>query len=171
MRTQRSGNESYSQKSNLPPSQMARLNKADLEQMGEEYFRSLEPGRLVEVAKNLHSLAVEQLEKLELSSKNSSRPPSSDNPYRKDSSTESVKESKMLPSTESSSHSLTPKELPESGEKSGSTDPHKAQPKGFGQRKAGKQPGAKGKWTRHRLVPRLGNPSNDRRCGEDFRPG
>ena len=35
---------------------MARLNKADLEQMGEEYFRSLEPGRLVEVAKNLHSL-------------------------------------------------------------------------------------------------------------------
>ena len=41
---------------------MARLNKADLEQMGEDYFRSLEPGRLVEVAKNLHELAVEQLE-------------------------------------------------------------------------------------------------------------
>ena len=29
---------------------MARLNKADLEQMGEEYFRSLEPGRLVELS-------------------------------------------------------------------------------------------------------------------------
>ena len=125
---------------------MARLNKADLEQMGEEYFRSLEPGRLVEVAKNLHSLAVEQLEKLELSSKTSSRPPSSDNPYRKDSSTESVKESKMLTSIESSSHSSTPKESPESGEKSGSTDSHKAKPKGFSQPKAGKQPGAKGKW-------------------------
>ena len=34
---------------------MAQLNKADLEQMGEEYFRSLEPESLVEVAKNLHS--------------------------------------------------------------------------------------------------------------------
>ena len=121
---------------------MAQLNKADLEQMGEEYFRSLEPESLVEVAKNLHSLAVEQLEKLELSSKTSSRPPSSDNPYRKDSSRESATGSKKLLSKESS----TPEKSSESRKKKESTDQQKVQPKGFGQPKAGKQPGAKGKW-------------------------
>jgi transposase len=61
---------------------MARLRKADLEQMDETYFKSLEPERLVEVAKNLYELAVEQLEKLEQNSQNSSRPPSTDNPYQ-----------------------------------------------------------------------------------------
>jgi hypothetical protein len=34
--------------------------------MGESYFESLEPERLVEVAKNLYKLAVEQLEKANL---------------------------------------------------------------------------------------------------------
>lgn len=62
---------------------MARLNKRDLEQMGEDYFHHLEYGVLVEVAENLHELAIEQLEKLEETSKTSSRPPSSDNPYLK----------------------------------------------------------------------------------------
>jgi NAD-dependent DNA ligase len=61
---------------------MARLSKVDLAQMGAAYFESLEQERLVEVAKNLYELAVEQLEKLELSSQNSSRPPSSDTPYK-----------------------------------------------------------------------------------------
>ncbi len=36
---------------------MSRLSKSDLEQMGESYFESLEPERLVEVAKNLYKLA------------------------------------------------------------------------------------------------------------------
>jgi DNA-binding transcriptional regulator YiaG len=44
---------------------MARLSKSDLAQMGETYFESLEQKRLLEVAKNLYELAVEQLEKLE----------------------------------------------------------------------------------------------------------
>lgn len=72
---------------------MARLGKADLAQMGEDYFESLEPKRLVEVTKNLYELAVEQLEKLEESSRTSSRPPSSDNPYRPSSSVDSGEES------------------------------------------------------------------------------
>lgn len=55
---------------------MAHLRKADLEQMNEDYFRSLDPERLLAVAKNLHELAVEQLEKLEETSRTSSRPPS-----------------------------------------------------------------------------------------------
>ena len=61
---------------------MARLNKDDLAQMNKNYFQSLEKQRLVEVATNLHQLAVEQWEKLEQNSRNSSRPPSSDNPYQ-----------------------------------------------------------------------------------------
>jgi len=46
---------------------MNRLSKQDLAQMSREYFQSLDQQKLVEVASNLHSLAVEQLEKLELS--------------------------------------------------------------------------------------------------------
>jgi transposase len=72
---------------------MAQLDKADLEQMTDDYLQSLEPERLVTVAKNLRALAVEQFEKLEETSKTSSRPPSSDSPYA----------SKRKPHTETSS--------------------------------------------------------------------
>jgi transposase len=119
---------------------MARLGKADLQQMDETYFKSLEPERLVEVAKNLYELAVEQLEKLEQNSQNSSRPPSSDNPYQ--SSPEKCVEDpigilpndEMVVETASTDESTKAKEV----------NLHPA--KGFGQRKAGKQPGAKGQW-------------------------
>jgi len=57
---------------------MNRLSKEDLVQMNRDYFQSLDKEKLVEVAGNLHSLAVEQLEKLEQNSRNSSLPPSSD---------------------------------------------------------------------------------------------
>jgi len=43
--------------------------------MNRDYFQSLDKQRLVEVAGNLHSLAVEQLERLEQNSENSSFPP------------------------------------------------------------------------------------------------
>jgi hypothetical protein len=62
---------------------MRQLDKNDLAQMNRDYFQSLEKERLVEVATNLHKLAVEQWEKLQQNSQNSSRPPSSDNPYQK----------------------------------------------------------------------------------------
>ena len=122
---------------------MARLGKSDLEQMGEDYFRRLEHEALVEVAKNLHELAVEQLEKLGETSETSSRPPSSDDPFRKGKSN--------IPSEVPS----TPEEKdPEIGEESKAekeeptTEPTQKQPKGFGEpkRKAGKQPGAQGQW-------------------------
>ena len=54
---------------------MARLDKDDLAQMNEDYFRSLDQERLVEVAKNLHQLAAELWEKQQLNSENSSQPP------------------------------------------------------------------------------------------------
>ena len=57
---------------------MNRLSKEDLAQMNRDYFQSLDKQKLVEVAGNLHQLAVEPLEKLEQNSGNSSLPPSSD---------------------------------------------------------------------------------------------
>jgi transposase len=118
---------------------MARPKKADLEQMGETYFKSLEPERLIEVAKNLHALAIEQLEKLEQTSKNSSRPPSSDSPY-KSADPPIAPIAPIAPIVE-------PKKQV-TKEPSGDTAPEveveTPTEKGFGKRKAGKQPGSKG---------------------------
>ncbi|MCC0179461.1 IS66 family transposase [Waterburya agarophytonicola K14] len=60
---------------------MVRLSKEDLAQMNRDYFQSLEKEKLVEVANNLHLLAVEQWDKINSDSSNSSQPPSSDNPF------------------------------------------------------------------------------------------
>ena len=62
---------------------MAGLSKDDLAQMNRNYFQSLEKERLVEVADKLHQLAVEQWEKINSNSSNSSQPPSGDNPFQK----------------------------------------------------------------------------------------
>jgi transposase len=43
---------------------MLRLSKEDLAQMNQGYFKSLDKERLVEVAGNLHKLAVEQERKI-----------------------------------------------------------------------------------------------------------
>ena len=60
---------------------MSGLDKDDLAQMNEDYFKSLDKEKLVEVAKNLHQLATKLWEKQQQNSENSSQPPSSDNPY------------------------------------------------------------------------------------------
>ncbi len=62
---------------------MAQLSKDDLRQMNRGYFQSLSKERLVEVANNLHQLAVDQWEKINSNSSNSSQAPSSDNPWKK----------------------------------------------------------------------------------------
>ncbi|WP_017327097.1 IS66 family transposase [Synechococcus sp. PCC 7336] len=120
---------------------MARLSKADLEQMGEEYFRALDPERLVEVAKNLHGLAVEQLEKLEETSQTSSRPPSSDNPYH---SSKRQEESADACQDGLCEQTPEPAQTPESASAGSADSPDSG--KEAGKRKAGKQPGAQGKW-------------------------
>ncbi|MEM7593241.1 MAG: transposase, partial [Cyanobacteria bacterium P01_A01_bin.83] len=97
---------------------MARLSKEDLTQMNRGYFQSLSKERLVEVADNLHLLAVEQWEKINSDSDNSSQPPSSDNPFKK--------EQKAHLAAQQSN--LKRKQKPESSAK----------------RKAGRQKGAKG---------------------------
>jgi transposase len=131
---------------------MAQLDKADLEPMTDDYLQSLEPERLVTVAKNLRALAVEQLEKREETSKTSSRPPSSDSPYS----------SKPKPDTETSSAADEADPSAKAPLAEGSSDENAIEPKadtaaprlpmsspegkGFGRRPAGKQPGAKGQW-------------------------
>ncbi len=118
---------------------MSRLSKADLEQMGEDYFCSLDKKALVEVAKNLYELAVEQFEKLDETSRTSSRPPSSDSPYEKG------KPEGIVPSEETEVKKSV--EVEEATEQT-SENPEKSSTAGKGseKRKAGKQPGAKGKW-------------------------
>ena len=131
---------------------MAQLDKADLEQMTDDYLQSLGPERLVAVAKNLRALAVEQLEKLEESSKTSSRPPSSDSPYQ---STPRPETETSPAADEAESSGLAPLGEGSSDEVPVETEAKVAAPSapatspdgtGFGRRRAGKQPGAKGKW-------------------------
>jgi transposase len=111
---------------------MARLSKDDLKQMNRGYFQSLEKERLVEVASNLHILAVEQWEKINSNSGNSSQPPSVDNPFKKSSNLpKSTPDSAQEPGNSSSSplkNSSQTRQATESKQKS----------------KPGRQKGAKG---------------------------
>lgn len=110
---------------------MAELDKDDLAQMNENYFKSLEKERLVEVAKNLHTLATDLWEKQQQNSSNSSQPPSKDNPYNSN----SKEESNTTKGSESESVKTEEKKIDETESKS---KPKKSQ------RKPGKQPGGKG---------------------------
>lgn len=62
---------------------MGMLTKEELAQMNRPYLEELSLESLIEVAYNLRNLAVTLAERLEQNSENSSKPPSSDNPYKK----------------------------------------------------------------------------------------
>ncbi|MEM7758713.1 MAG: hypothetical protein AAF298_11385 [Cyanobacteria bacterium P01_A01_bin.40] len=79
---------------------MAKLDKDDLTQMNENYFKSLKKERLVEVAKNLHILATDLWSKQQQNSENSSQPPSLDNPYTSKSTTKELVQRDESESTE-----------------------------------------------------------------------
>ena len=111
---------------------MAQLDKNDLAQMNEDYFKSLEKERLVEVAKNLHQLAKDLWEKQQQNSENSSQPPSKDNPYTSRSTT---KESVHYSLEETKSDETPLKEISKASEKLNAKKSN---------RKPGKQPGGKG---------------------------
>ncbi len=111
---------------------MARLSKEDLAQMNRDYFQSLEKERLVEVANNLHLYAVEQWEKINSDSSNSSRPPSADNPFQK-------------PEKSSTSGSDTSQDQSNLKSDEQKNNPQQQQPKKSNQkRKPGRQKGSKG---------------------------
>ena len=111
---------------------MAQLDRDDLAQMNEDYFKSLNQERLVEVAKNLHILATDLWEKQQQNSKNSSQPPSLDNPYSSQTTT-----AESNPSSESETE-LGQTELDKTDESSEKEKKQKSN------RKPGKQPGGKG---------------------------
>ena len=111
---------------------MAQLDKNDLAQMNEDYFKSLAKERLVEVAKNLHQLATDLWEKQQQNSENSSQPPSLDNPYTSKSTTKESVQSSESESTE------TTTEQKQRDESSGKEKKEKSK------RKPGKQPGGQG---------------------------
>jgi len=134
---------------------MAQLDKDDLAQMNEDYFKSLEKERLVEVAKNLHQLATDLWEKKQENSSNSSQPPSQDNPYQKKSSKAGTgTKEELQPITEKNQEAETLSTVKKS------------------ERKPGKQPGGKGFGRRQplkieRIVPHY--PSRCSACNENFK--
>lgn len=113
---------------------MAGLDKEDLAQMNEDYFKSLDKERLVEVAKNLHVLAAKLWEQQQQNSENSSQPPSLDNPY--------VSKSPRETTTEHQDQ----EETPESNQKKKELAAHSRAKQGKPQKKPGKQLGGKGFW-------------------------
>ena len=111
---------------------MAQLDKDDLAQMNEDYFKSLNQERLVEVAKNLHQLATDLWEKQQQNSENSSQPPSKDNPYNSNRKTEESNPSLELATESEQTEWDKTEESSESEKKKKSS------------RKPGKQVGGKG---------------------------
>jgi hypothetical protein len=113
---------------------MGQLDKNDLAQMNEDYFKSLAQERLVEVAKNLHALATELWEKQQQNSANSSQPPSKNNPY-----TSLSKKEEESPNSDSLSES------DQTGQNQNQTESKfGAKSRTKSSRKPGKQLGAKG---------------------------
>jgi hypothetical protein len=112
--------------------------------MDRQYFQNLEHQRLVDVACNLRDLAVEQLERLEKDSSNSSRPPSSDSPYKKEKKDVSVARGAEQESSSADDG--------EKGPGKESTPPETSQPE-TEKHSPGKQVGAQGFWRSEPLIP------------------
>ncbi len=136
---------------------MTQLTKDDLAQMELEYFQNLDHPRLVDVAWKLRNLAVLQLERLEENSSNSSRPPSSDNPYQK----EKNKGSSSVQETEQEKSPTEGSEEERAAEED--TPPESSQPKPA-KGSAGKQIGAEGFWRSQPLTPEATVPHYPCQC-------
>jgi len=108
------------------------LYKDDLAQMGPDYFASLDHQTLVKVACRLHETAVELLERVHQNSQNTSRPPSSDDPFVKPRIQEGSK-------TSGGDIDIPSGKNMRSDSKSKRAEPDQ-------RRHAGKQPGAPGVW-------------------------
>jgi len=143
---------------------MTRLNKEDLVQMNRDYFQSLEKERLVEVATNLHSLAIEQWEKLQQNSNNSSRPPSSDNPYNKGDCQEKDKGSQQATEPEANTEGKEISAPSEDREKNEAAGGSSAQNDSTLKKSAGHQPGTPSQWRSSPLVAEVILPHYPSHC-------
>ena len=111
---------------------MGQLTKEDLAQMNEAYFDSLDHEKLVKVASNLRDFGINLMEQLKQNSSNSSKPPSSDNPFNKKTNKDtSQKESNNSQCAKDNSNNQTAKS-------------ESLQPKDEPKRAPGKQPGSQG---------------------------
>lgn len=149
---------------------MARLDKNDLAQMNRDYFQSLEKERLVEVATNLHQLAVEQWEKQQENSENSSRPPSSDNPYNKAVSEEQQKANQQATEQETETESKEVSGDAQQSRDAGATGTQANQDWETNKKSPGKQPGAPGKWRTTPLVAEVIIPHYPSQCAACNQP-
>jgi len=115
---------------------MDHFTKDDLTQIDREYLQSLENGMVIDLACRLRDYCVTLVERLEQDSGNSSKPPSSDNPYKKGKKRDSDSDE----DTKKLSEDDEDKETPEKESSGGgcACDDSK--------RSAGKQPGSQGFW-------------------------
>lgn len=120
------------------------MTKKDLAQMNRAYFENLDHESLVNVADKLRDFGVELIERLEQNSGNSSRPPSSDSPYNKDSSKSS---------DNNAEEDVFTTDKPSESSRS---DKSKRSP--------GKQPGAPGFWRKETPVPEDTVPHYPEQC-------
>ena len=134
---------------------MEKLTKDDLAQMNRAYFEKLDQETLVEAACRLVDFSVHLVERLEQDSKNSSKPPSSDNPYDKKSNKDSASSDNDTENTSDEDENDT--------EENGS-DEDKSSKSEDSKRSPGKQPGAQGFWRSEPPVPEGILPHRPKSC-------
>lgn len=143
---------------------MTKLTKDDLTQMNRGYFKKLETDTLVDVACRLRDFSVNLVERLEQNSKNSSKPPSSDNPYNK---------GKNKDSDTNEADENTPEDNEDKSGENNVLDSNSDSSQNNSQRSPGKQPGAQGFWRTETPVPESTVPHYPESCaacgnGEDL---
>jgi len=113
---------------------MDHLTKDDLAQIDRSYLQSLKKEAVIALTCKLRDLSVDLLERLDQNSNNSSKPPSSDNPYKKGDSVSKADEAKST-STEDAENEATEKDALAEITKLNDSNPP-----------AGRQPGSQGFW-------------------------
>ena len=123
---------------------MDHLTKDDLAQIDRTYLQSLEREPLIDVTCKLRDFSAELLERLAQNSSNSSKPPSSDDPYSKGNKGNGDSKDDSDKSASAEDKKSQPAEGGSSTESSQSDDP---------KRFAGRQPGSQGFWRSETPVP------------------
>ena len=123
---------------------MNSLTKDDLAQIDRSYLQSLEKETVIDLACKLRDFSVALVERLEQNSNNSSKPPSSDNPYDKGNkgNSDSKNDDAKSSSAEDKENKTT-----EKGASAKSSQPDDSS------RSAGRQPGSQGFWRSETPVP------------------
>jgi len=134
---------------------MEKLTKDDLAQMNQAYFEKLGHKTLVEVACKLLDLSVHLIERLEQNSKNSSKPPSLNNPFDKKRNKDSASSDNNTKNASDEDEGTPEEKSSDQAESSKPDDP---------KRSPGKQPGAQGFWRSKPPVPESILPHRPESC-------